>query len=367
MAFALEDWVALKELEGMGPTKKLDLIKALGDPALALEAAKDSGLGEGLEKALAEAHRILTLCEKKEIQVIALSHEAYPELLKYISDPPLVLYVKGTLPDNPSLGVVGSRRASSYGIDAAVKFSSQLCKAGFSVVSGMARGIDTAAHCGALKGGGPTAAVLGCGPDFVYPPENAMLMERIAENGAVLSEYAPGTEPRAFHFPCRNRIISGMCLGVMVVEAGVKSGSLITAQTALEQGREVFAVPGNLSSFNSRGTNKLIQDGAKLVLALSDILEEFGMDTSSLEARSLKDTPLPLAVKLFSETAGSYDGTLTVPEKEVLINLGIEDLFDEEMGMKTGMKPSELSGVLLSLELKGLIQRTLSGRFRRTL
>ncbi len=186
--------------------------------------------------------------------------------------------------------------------------------------------------------------------DIAYPPENSKLMERIAESGAVLSEYPPGTPPATFHFPCRNRIISGMTLGTVVVEASLKSGSLITAHSALEQGREVFAVPGNITHFNSMGTNRLIKDGAKMVLTVDDILDELHFGLSPINRNFRK--------KKGKEEAIPSEG------KKIMNALKLEDLYDEELSQKTGISAKELYGILLDLELKGLIQKSINGKYR---
>jgi DNA processing protein len=207
---------------------------------------------------------------------LSLSSSDYPEYLKEIFDPPTVLYYFGDVkPDDVCMGIVGSRKSSEYGKNTAKSFASKLSQNGFAVVSGMARGIDTKAHEGALESEGKTYAIIGSGLDIVYPPENKKLMQKIIDNGAVISEFPPGTKPNPYNFPIRNRIISGMSLGVIVVEAGLRSGSLITANLALEQGRDVFAVPGNINRIINKGSNKLIKEGAKLVENIDDILEEY--------------------------------------------------------------------------------------------
>ncbi|MEW5758600.1 MAG: DNA-processing protein DprA [Candidatus Omnitrophota bacterium] len=218
----------------------------------------------------------LELAAKHKIKIISISDAGYPEILKKIFDPPKALYVKGELreEDNLSIAIVGSRLASSYGLIQAEKFGFDLANLGITVVSGLARGIDTKAHLGALKANGRTIAVLGSGLLSVYPPENKGLVEKISQNGAVISEYPLDMGPRRENFPKRNRIVTGLSLGVVVVEAAKNSGALISARCALEQGREVFSLPGKLDSDNSFGTNELIKDGAKLTTSVNDILEE---------------------------------------------------------------------------------------------
>lgn len=213
----------------------------------------------------------------KGIKLLSYYDEEYPELLRNISDPPPVLYVKGNkeILNDMGLSVVGSRYCTYYGSQLAYEFSAQLADVGFTIISGMARGIDSQAHRGALSVKGKTIAVLGSGLDVIYPKENSTLYDEIAKNGAVISEFPMGTKPLKQNFPQRNRIISGLSVGVLVVEAGEKSGSLITASYALEQGKDVFAIPGNINNETSKGTNKLLKDGAKIVTSLDDIMEEY--------------------------------------------------------------------------------------------
>ena len=213
---------------------------------------------------------------KRQARVISFLDDDYPSLLRETPGAPCVLYTRGKIPqDRPlSIAVVGSRKASYYGLTHAHKFAAQLSGLGFTIISGMARGIDSQAHKGALDSGGLTIAVLGCGLSHVYPPENTDLFNRISESGAVISEFPMQTPPLAHNFPRRNRVISGLSLGVIVVEAAQRSGALITANFALEQGREVFAVPGPIDSLTAQGTHYLIKQGAKLVTCLEDILEE---------------------------------------------------------------------------------------------
>lgn len=222
----------------------------------------------------------LCALEKKGVRIVSFWDDAYPANLREIHDPPLLLYVKGTLlqVDARSIAVVGSRRASFYGRETADRMSCELAAAGITIVSGLARGIDTAAHRGAVRGGGRTIAVLGCGVDVVYPAENKDLYEGIALHGAVVSEYPLGTPPMPYNFPRRNRIISGIARGIVVVEATEKSGSLITARLALDEGREVYSLPGRINTPQARGTNNLIKAGARLVTAAEEIIEDMYPD-----------------------------------------------------------------------------------------
>jgi DNA processing protein len=273
-----------------------------------------------------------------------IQQKDYPPGLKAIDDPPIVLYVKGDLreTDAVAIGIVGSRRCTFYGRSQAERLGSILAARGVTVVSGMARGIDSAAHRGALGAGGRTLAVMGNGLSSVYPPENRDLFEKISANGAAISEFPMDMAPLPGNFPRRNRLISGLSLGVVVVEAALDSGSLITARLALEQGREVFAVPGKAGSPTSRGTHSLIRDGAKLVEDVDDILDEFeglgkalGIEKpAGAPARDLSDSEM----RIFE--------SLSPDEPE-----NIEDLIE-----KCGLQAGEVSGLLVQMELKGLVK-----------
>ncbi len=247
-----------------------DVFDLVGIPGISIEIAKR------IKRILSapEFTRELEQIKANNTTIITIEDEEYPALLKEIYDPPVVLYLKGDVSvfQNKMLGIIGCRRASTYGLKQADQIAKSLAKCGISIVSGMARGIDTAAHKGALLGQGKTIAVLGSGFNNIYPFENKTLFEQIAENGAVISEFSLNTAPLRENFPRRNRIISGLCQAIVVVEAAQKSGSLITADLALSQGREVFAVPGGANSFNAQGTNKLIKEGAKLVENAQDII-----------------------------------------------------------------------------------------------
>ena len=215
---------------------------------------------------------------KNSIDIISIEDKEYPELLKHIYDPPINLYIRGNkeVLNMASIAIVGCRDASDYGLKNAKKFAYDLSKSGFNIVSGLARGIDSASHLGAVNAKGKTIAVLGNGLDFIYPKENVRLAQEILEmGGAIISEYPLGTKPDKMNFPARNRIISGMCNGILVVEAKERSGTLITLDFALEQGREIFAIPGNIDSENSFGTNDIIKQGAKLVTYAKEIVEEY--------------------------------------------------------------------------------------------
>jgi DNA processing protein len=274
----------------------------------------------------------------------------YPSLLRTIPDPPPYLYVSGKLlPRSHNIAVVGSRNPTAYGISAAKRLSENLAILGFTIVSGMARGIDSAAHEGALLGKGKTIAVLGSGLDKIYPPENRKLFDQISENGAVISEFSIHSPPEAHHFPIRNRIISGMSLGTVVVEAAKKSGSLITARLAAEQNREVFAVPGSIHSFKSCGTNSLIKQGAKLVEHAQDIIEELSPQIQeNLECISDNDY-LDDRMKMLPELN---------PDEQIIMNhLEPYPVHVDELVRKTSMAPGKVLSILLKFELEGIVEQ----------
>ena len=228
--------------------------------------------------------------DRNGINIIFYTDSSYPESLKNIYNPPFGLFIKGNMPDTQnSIAVVGARSATQYGMTAAYKMSFEMASKGLVIISGMARGIDTCAHKGTIDAGGITVAVMGSGFKHIYPPQNLKLSDDILKNGCIITEYAPDVMPFAYNFPERNRIISGLAKMVLVVEAGLKSGSLITASLALEQGKDVMAVPGNIYSPKSSGTNKLIQDGAKLITSTDDILYEFGIEPHNSEIQNLDD------------------------------------------------------------------------------
>ncbi|QDR80477.1 DNA-processing protein DprA [Sporomusa termitida] len=281
-----------------------------------------------------DVHNLAELLFKKRIFLCSLTNDNYPVLLRNTFNPPYVLYYRGILPNHDKLvAIVGARKASPYGRNAAGMLAAALATAQVGIVSGAARGIDTTAHQGALEQG-YTIAVLGCGVDISYPPENARLLARIAETGAIISEYAPGVMAQARHFPARNRIISGLSRGVIVVEAAERSGALITADFALEEGRDVFAVPGSIFAGGSKGTNRLIKQGAKLVDGAGDVLEEYGWEADPLK---------PAGVILAKDEQAVYS----------LLNYE-EPIGIEEIVTKLNVLPATAAYILLQLTLRGL-------------
>ena len=359
----------LQTLAGIGSVRMKALVDYFGGPQNAWEAkAADlrsvEGMGEVLCNNFVKQREKINLeklgeeLRQKKIQLCSIEDEEYPDLLQNIYNPPYIFYYRGVLPRTEKIiAMVGSREASHYGKSAARMIASDLAQHGVSIVSGAARGIDTAAHEGALAKGS-TVAVLGCGLDIVYPPENRVLLENILERGAVISEYAPGTPPMPGNFPARNRIISGMAKGTVIVEAGVKSGALITAAFAAEEGRDVFAVPGNIFSYTCKGTNNLIKDGAQLIDNAFDIMAEY----SWLE--NIKDGERPAQKKAREHNAPEVFGE----EKSVYDLLDYETpLSLEEIVQKANLPLTKVSYILLQLGLRGLINE-LNGRtfIRRT-
>ena len=350
----LYDWVALSFVDGLGSVSYRNLIQKFHSPERVFQAsAKDLETVGGIRRKVIEQIKgfTKTAAVKGELELIAQHQVAlvtfvddnYPSHLLNIYDPPPFLYVKGELRQEDSLAVavVGSRFASHYGKSAAESISRGLAQEGLTIVSGMARGIDTCAHRGALTAGGRTIAVLGCGIAVNYPVENKKLKEAITTQGAVLSEFPMSTPPAASHFPMRNRIISGMSLGVVVAEASHRSGSLITARLALEQGRDVFAIPGSIDSLRSRGTHKLIKDGAKLVEDAQDVITEL--------LPQMRPRPRPAA------SSQGEEMLLDTAARCILEALGQNQLQIDRIITETGLKSNQISSILLDLELKGMV------------
>jgi DNA processing protein len=308
----------------------------------------------------------LALARKLRVSLVTCQDELYPPNLLNIYDFPPVLYVKGTLrQEDVCIAVVGSRMASAYGRFSTERLCRELVTKGITVVSGLARGIDTAAHQGSLAAKGRTIAVLGCGLDIVYPPENKALFDKIPLQGAIITEFSFGTPPQGANFPARNRIISGLSLGVVVVEANYRSGSLITARVALEQGREVFAVPGSIDAEGSKGTNKLIKEGAKLVEGADDILEEILPQIRQQLTQSLAAPVAPVRQQGKAvNVPPAVDSTppplagITEAENNLLQHLSAQEALNiDSLLARTGEKAGAILNTLLLLELKGLIRQ----------
>jgi DNA processing protein len=353
-------WLALNMVPGIGPITYRNLVARFRDPeqvfaASAKALAAVEGIGEKTIRAIKSfpATEVATEELKKAtdlgVSILTLRDEGYPKNLLQIYDPPPVLYVRGIwdVKDAPMVAMVGSRKGSPYGRVVTKRVSKELALAGVTVVSGMARGIDTCAHLGALEAGGMTIAVFGCGIDIIYPPENEKLFFAITGHGAAISEFPLSTPPEGKNFPKRNRVISGLSLGVVIVEATADSGSLITASHALEQGREVFAVPGNVGMATSKGTNALIKQGAKLVEGAQDILVEV---IPQYEGKPYREE-IPL---------------LSDEEDSILQLLSPNPLHIDEISRLSQMEVRRVSTILLELELKGVISQLGGKMFVRT-
>lgn len=327
--------------------------------AFELTAAKVSAeaqrmLREGVD--LRQVEQDFKTVQLQHINVLPVSSTLYPALLKEINDPPPLLYIRGDLSvlDLPSLAMVGSRRSSQAGGANAFRFARELAGAGFSIVSGMALGVDTQCHRGALAAGGSTVAVLGTGIDIVYPRRNKELFESIGCQGAVISEFPMGTDPHPARFPRRNRIISGMSLGVLVVEAALQSGTLITARCAMEQGREVFAIPGSIHNSGSKGCHQLIKQGAKLVESVSDVMEEL--------KGWCADAP-PVLEEKRAQDKVSKD--LNERERLLLDIIGYDPVSIDSLQQRTDWPMHDLMALVTALELRGLLD-CVAGNYQRT-
>jgi DNA processing protein len=366
----LEALIGLNMVCDIGSIRLNKLLRFFHQPENILKAPVDklnavSGIGEKIAHEITslrkeDIDKEFSLTKKLGLKILTPQDAGYPENLKNIPDPPIVLYVKGQIEekDKFSIAIVGSRRASFYGLSCAERFAYELSEKGFTIVSGMARGIDTYAHKGALKAGGRTLAVMGGGFQHIYPPENKNLLEEISENGAVISEFPIEAEPLKQNFPRRNRVISGLSLGVLVVEAARNSGALITADFALEQGRDVFALPGKVDSGNSFGTNGLIQQGAKLVSCADDIIEEFNLSTTIKVKR-----PGPKEILSLDSTKNER----LLEEESLLYNLiSNQPLPLDEIAEKTNTSIPRISGLLLKLQMRKLIKELPGKQFVRT-
>jgi DNA processing protein len=343
-------WFALKSVPHVGNVTFRRLVDHFGTPERVLSATETEltavrGIFPAAVASILShdyhetAERECAAARLGGATVVTLHSPHYPLVLLSLPDPPPFLYVKGELRSSETaIAIVGSRRASAYGLSTTEKMARELARHGVTVVSGMARGIDTAAHRGALAEGGRSIGVLGCGVDLCYPAENRALFSEMAAKGALVSEFPMGTLPLAENFPRRNRIISGLSRGILVVEAAEGSGSLITAQCALEQGRDIFAIPGNIHSMNSRGANRLIKQGAKLVERVEDILEELPGRMPCTEA--------PLSSPRFS---------FSPQEAAVYSALSATPLHIDDLTLKCALTVSEVSAILLRLELNGVI------------
>ncbi len=373
----LRYWLALKFTEGVGNIGIRNLLSAFGTAAAVFRSAQgDLKRVQGINDRAARnilsfgdwrrVDRELDLASKQNVSIITAKDVLFPRYLLNIYDHPAVLYVRGTLrQDDVNIAVVGSRKASTYGKYTTERLSRELALQGITVVSGLARGIDSAAHRGALLAKGRTIAVLGSGIDVIYPPENRELYERLSERGAVISEFPFETPPNAPNFPARNRIISGMSLGVVVVEASDKSGSLITARLALEQGREVFAVPGSIDASGSRGTHKLIREGAKLIEGVHDILEEITPQIDEAGQKRILKEGARSARRERGKTQGGPEAVLDEGQVKILKMLSKKPLDPDSIITATGLRAQDIMKILLTLELMGFVEQLPGKRFIR--
>jgi DNA processing protein len=353
--------IALNTVVTVGGRRFADLMCRFGS-ACAIIRAKEEELRQVKGIGKETARRIRTLrdgktvsreiqkAEELGVRIATWNDPSYPAALLNMAYPPPALYILGeALPSDAfSIAIVGSRKPSYYGRRVAGLLSKHAVEEGLAVVSGMARGIDSAAHEGALAGGGRTIAVLGSGIDVIYPPENRNLAKRIADNGAVVSEFSFGSCPFPQNFPRRNRVISGLALGVVIVQAGETSGALITADFALEQGKEVFAVPGEIGNPLSRGTHNLIRQGARLVEGIDDVLEELGIPATREHDLAHNSSQLSLSSR----------------ERKVLAQLGFSPMSTDDIVVATGFIASAVTSALVSLELKGIVTRVTGGFVR---
>jgi len=360
-------WLTLASTRGVDGALATDLLAGFGSAHAASEARKSEltslGISQAVASNLAQPEEALIdtamawLEQDPAHHLVPIGSTDYPLLLGEIQDPPVVLFVKGQKPvlREPQLAIVGSRNPSPSGRENAYEFASYLANCGLSITSGMALGVDERAHQGALSTSSPTVAVCGTGLDRIYPPQHAALAEAIANTGALVSEFYPGTPPRRENFPRRNRLISGLAMGVLVVEAGLRSGSLITARLAAEQGREVFAIPGSIHNPLARGCHMLIRNGAKLVEAASDVLAELG----------------PLAGVVQNDPANAGQSTPSAgPELDaeylrLLDACGYEPVTVDDLVERTRLTTAEVSSMLLILELQGFLESGPGGRYTR--
>lgn len=353
-------WLRLQYTPGLGRVGLKQLIEHFKTPEKAVDAAgrgwpKLPGLRDHLASLVPEASSpmVQKACQTFDTMngwLLTLWDQNYPQALRHIPDPPTLLYGCGHLQEGMALAIVGTRHPSGFGKRFTEQMAAQLAAAGVVIISGLARGIDTAAHRGALNGKGRTIAVLGCGIDRIYPSENSRLYRQVIERGAIISEYPPGSDPLPGHFPGRNRIISGLCKATLVVEASRNSGSLITAEFALEQGRDVMAVPGSVDRETSYGPNLLIKQGAHPITEANDVLQLLGIGERINRPRVPHE---PTASQL------------PEPARAVLAMLDLTPRHNDELAGESRLTPMELSAILLQLELQGYADKLPGGRYIR--
>ena len=405
---ALKYWIWLSSLSGIGPVTAARLLDRFGSPYevfnadakeyMEVEGIRSSDIAKLAEKDVGAANKILASCAGSGIRILTFQDAEYPDRLRNIYDPPIVLYIRGALPiidEEAVVGVVGTRDCTPYGIGAADSIGYKLARSGLVVSTGLARGIDSAATRGALRGGGRVIGLVGAGPDIVYPPENRQLFDDVASSGAIVSEYPPGTPAVRSHFPMRNRIISGISLGVAVVEAPKRSGALITASRALEQGRDVFTMPGNVDARSCEGSNALLREGAIPILSGEDIVSEYAdlfpdkinQAGEANTAPHANEPPRPdstprqkVAAAGDGATKKVIDNALTVDyidvdkiasaltgdEKAVAEVIGAEIRQIDEIIVMSGLSAQKVQVALTMLEIKGYAEQAAGKRYRLT-
>ncbi|HUG17102.1 MAG TPA: DNA-processing protein DprA [Thermomicrobiales bacterium] len=356
---SLRFWIGFHLTPGVGAARISRLVEHFGSIEAAWRVSgpelRQAGVSEDVASSIVKTRSTIDLddeldrLERNGVSVLTLDDDDYPRLLRHIQSPPPLLYVRGSLTtgDELAIGVVGTRRATTYGLDMAARLSRDLAAAGVTIVSGLALGIDTAAHRAALDAGGRTIAVFGCGLDTIYPPRNRALAARVAESGALVSEFPLGARPDARNFPVRNRIISGLSRGVLVVEAPERSGALITTTFAADQGRDVYAVPGSALSSASAGSHALIRDGALLVTSADDILDQLDIASATVHSQTRMQLP-------------------DTPAERILYALvGAEPRHVDDLCHESGLTIQDTSGTLLAMELKGIVRQTGSQHYVR--
>ena len=392
---SLKYWIWLSSIYGLGAAKTQTLLEHFGAADKVYNAApgeykaaagiKAADIDKLSNKNLDRANEVLDSCARIGCRIVTIQDAEYPDRLKNIYDPPIILYISGTLPpvdEVPVVAIVGTRNCTTYGLKTAESISYQLAQSGFIIATGLAKGVDTAAARGALNAGGQVIGVIGSGIDVIYPPENKSLFAAVAKSGAIVSEYPPGTAAKAAHFPLRNRIISGFSLGVAVIEAPLRSGALITASRALEQGRDVFALPGNIDMKSNEGSNMLLREGAIPFMSADHIISEYAQlfpDKISQQAHarrvshSNKSTEGSAATNLSSERDNSGSGkkeidnlyeveyididkipdVLSGDERIVAETIGRAVMHIDEIVANSGMTASQVLTALTMLEIKG--------------
>lgn len=351
---SLFNWIWLTSLQGLSPLRQNEVIRLFKTPEKAFQATPDEIFSMDeltakekqilCNKDLSQAEKIMQDCIREQVDIITLHDPDYPVLLSQIDDAPLVLYYRGkitNMEEDFPIAMIGTRKPSVYGIKMAQKFSFELAEAGMTVISGMARGIDTICHEGALKAGKPTIAVLGCGVDIAYPPENDRLKKIIEDNGAVLSEYPPGMPPLASNFPPRNRIVSGLALGVLIIESGERSGTLITAGAASAYNRSLYTIPTNLDNKHGLGNFQAVRDGAQFIISPGDILADFALSEPIRVQKAMEQKELNVV----------DEGSMCILG---LLNNSIPIKIDQ-ICEKSGLSSKEVSAKLTVLEMEGRI------------